>query len=429
MLARMLPATEAAPPPENAGITFCSAAMLTRDLPAHLLLDATGRPFSPVVLAVMDDLSQMPAQFDLLIRKEAVGGAEALLKQNGERIGDAAINRLHRRLAHSSDITPFSIFLESLHSELLHLDHLFSAQYEEVGYELRNCQQSLQTWQETTEQEPGLFQNMMGWIVGSTKRISLPQAIALWNRRESLHLSYHAVAAARAVVGRLNDEVEILRERQASLLQTIERNLVQAQQQQREHRAAAEAMSLYAPWTWQINPDSLSTQLMKRVATDRLVADLIAYISNNTHLDHLAEVAHTLAEREAARIIDNLSIAEAIMAEAGDLADPALDPLVLVGQALLSQLQEQSAWRLLRTAHPRVEIVQVTNDGQPLFHLDGLGSAAYGDAIQRMGFVQLESAISSADLRILQEGNEQFEQILNQRNLYVLEDLAQATWR
>ncbi|MBX0331577.1 hypothetical protein K2Z83_28400, partial [Oscillochloris sp. ZM17-4] len=50
--------------------------------------------------------------------------------------------------------------------------------------------------------------------------------------------------------------------------------------------------------------------------------------------------------------------------------------------------------------------------------------AAYGDKADRIGFVRLESGVASDDLRAMHEGAEAFAQILAQRNLYVLEELA-----
>jgi hypothetical protein len=95
-----------------------------------------------------------------------------------------------------------------------------------------------------------------------------------------------------------------------------------------------------------------------------------------------------------------------------------------VGQRLLGELEQNVSWRLQPGAHPRVEVVQVTGSGEPLFQLDGLGTAAFGDGVDRLGFVRLESGIASDDLWALQEGTEAFAQILTQRNLYVLEELA-----
>ncbi|NTV64624.1 MAG: hypothetical protein HGA65_13985, partial [Oscillochloris sp.] len=120
----------------------------------------------------------------------------------------------------------------------------------------------------------------------------------------------------------------------------------------------------------------------------------------------------------------SLSLADAIVAEAGSTVPEGIDPLVLVGQRLLSELEQAPAWRLQRSARPRLEVVQVTGNGEPLFQLDGLGTAAYGDGVDRIGFVRLESGIASDDLRAMHEGADAFAQILAQRNLYVLEDLA-----
>lgn len=404
--------------PESPGATFCAAAGLDAELPERLRLDPSGRPFEPVALTALDDPAELAAQIDLLLRPDAVGGGEALLQHTGETIGEAALTRLYRRLAAGGELTSAAVFLESLAHELGQIDQQLDGRATQVGRELQACQTALRAWQEATSQRPGLLRSMARWVFGGAGQIALPQAIALWNERERLSMARHAISAARAVVGRVADEVAILQERQEGLRRAAAEALRAA-----EDRSPTAIGDRYAPWTWQGSPPAIAARLARRIPIERQVATLLAQIAGG---EQLAADARALAEARATQLVAGLSIADAITAEAGALDDPAIDPLVLVGQRLLGALEQPALWRLERGARPWIEVVQVTADGEPLFRLDGLGTAAYGDGIPRLGFVCLESGIASADLRTMQEGDEAFQQVLAQRNLYVIEELARA---
>ncbi len=68
----------------------------------------------------------------------------------------------------------------------------------------------------------------------------------------------------------------------------------------------------------------------------------------------------------------------------------------------------------------------MTPDGAPIYSMDGLSSAAYGDTPDRLGFVQVQLGVAKDDLLLLRESEEAFQAALRQRNLYVLDDLALA---
>lgn len=410
-----------ASPPASPGALFCAAAGIAADLAEQMILDGTGRPIAPVALAASDDPAELAAQFELLTRPEAVGGGEALMRDNGERIGDAALARLHRRLAAGAEVAALRPFLEDLRRELSRRSDPVEQRLRELERELHTCQTALRGWQTATSHEPGLLRNLVGWIFGGADRPSLPRAVALWNERERLALARHAWATAHAVIGRLADEVDTLLERQDALLRAAERALRAARGRLVERRPWAEC---YAPWTWQGSPAVIADQLVGQAGGERLLAALLAQITADGAVADLAALVRALAEGEAATIVGGLTLAGAIEAEAADTASGEIDPLVLVGQGLLSDLEQHRPWRLRRGARPRVDVVQVTGSGEPLFQLDGLGAAAYGDGADRLGFVRLESGIASDDLWAMHEGAEAFAQILSQRNLYVLEDLA-----
>lgn len=163
-----------------------------------------------------------------------------------------------------------------------------------------------------------------------------------------------------------------------------------------------------------------------QVNDDRLVAELLRRLGSSGGPAALAEQVLALARTEAERGLQGRSVVDLVALEAGavDGADDA-DPLLLVGQALLDAL-ERSTWQLSRRARPRRETIQVTPDGAPAYSLEGLGSAAYGGGLDRLGFVQVQLGVAIDDLLLLHDGTEAFQAALRQRNLYVLDDLARA---
>ncbi|MBX0331413.1 hypothetical protein K2Z83_27555, partial [Oscillochloris sp. ZM17-4] len=301
-------------PPDAPGKTFCAAADIGDDLAEQVTRDGAGRPFTPVALTASDDPAELAAQFELLMRPDAVGGGETLMRDNGERIGNAALARLHRRLAMASEVAALRPFLADLGQELSRLRARVAQRISEIERELHACQGALRGWQAATGQEPGLLRNVVGWFLGGTGRIALPQAVSLWNERERLTLSRHACATAQAVIGRLADEVDTFLEQQEALLHAAERALRVAQGRRAERHPGADR---YAPWTWQGSPAVIADQLAGQAGGERLLAALLAQIATAGAAADLAVSARALAEAEAAQIVGALTLADAIVAEAG----------------------------------------------------------------------------------------------------------------
>ncbi|NTV65491.1 MAG: hypothetical protein HGA65_18430, partial [Oscillochloris sp.] len=255
-------------PPDAPGKIFCAAAGIGDDLAEQVARDGAGRPVTPVALIATDDPADLAAQFELLMRADAVGGGEALMRDNGERIGNAALARLHRRLATGAEVTALRPFLDDLSQELSRLRVRIEQRISEIERELHTCQSALRGWQAATGQESGLLRNLVGWLLGGAGRIALPQAVALWNEREQRTLARHASATARAVIGRLADEVDTFLEQQDALLHAAERALRAAQGRRAERYHGAEH---YAPWTWQGSPGVIADQLAGRAGGERLL--------------------------------------------------------------------------------------------------------------------------------------------------------------
>ena len=212
-----------------------------------------------------------------------------------------------------------------------------------------------------------------------------------------------------------------LREGLDDLLAEARRLRGLAEQQADRQRQAA----VYAPWTWQIEPRIAAAALIARAELTPLVADLLGRQAEDA-ADGLEGHLRAIVDAEAARLLDGLSIADFADLEAG-AAEAAADddPLILIGRALLDRAQ-QPTWQVTRGARPRVETLQVTPDGTPVYSLDGLASASYGDGHDRLGFVQVQLGVAKDELTLLRDGDAAFQEALQQRNLFAIEELAQA---
>jgi hypothetical protein len=418
----MISPPTSAQPAESSGAVFCAAHGIDEELAQRLIRDRQGRAFEPITLVVSDRPAEMAAQIELLLRPEPVGGAETLIETAGTQISDATQLQLRRRIAGSGTTERLWPFLNDLQQQLERVRIDLERQFAGLDREWQACRETLQTWRAHTMREPGVLQHLWSWVTGSGGRVALPQAIGLWNERERLHYRRQANQAARLIVSRLAHEVGSLLDHQAALTQACVQALVAA----RTAQGTTEPNSAFQPWTWQVHADTVAAQLVQRYGVEALLTMLLGSLTEADGAAKLQHTVHQVAAAEAERLAATVTLAEAIELEAAHAPLPEGDPLVIVGQHLLTALERQTPWRLRRGVRSRVEAVHVTTAGEPLFHLDDVSTAAYGDAIDRMGFVRLELGIASDDLQILQDGADSFVQALSQRNLYVLEDLAEA---
>jgi hypothetical protein len=415
LVLRAAPAQEEGAPAAE----LLDASGLTATLPERLIADTAGQPFEPVQL---DAHAELIPQLAWLIRREPIGGAEALIRENTNQVREQSLAQLHRAL--SSAATPTRQSLQDISVELRARRELLETRFHQVDSVYATTQERLHRWQAQIGQRSGsLGGELWRWIVGGQARLSLPEAVALWNDREHQALERAACsAAAELAAWLLTTNTDLL----GRLEQVLgEARALHAERVQRYERLR-QPSPVYAPWSLRIDPRVAGDALLARIDLDALLAELLRRQTAAAEGVSLEAHIHTLAAQEAERRLAEVGIAELIELELGASgAEADEDMLVLAGQTLLEQL-ERPTWRLGRGARPRVETVQVTPDGAPLYSLDGLSSAAYDDTRDRMGFVRVTLGVATDDLALLRDGDEAFQTALQQRNLFVLDELALA---
>lgn len=390
---------------------------LTPDLPRRLAQDAQERPFTPMQLTLSKDL--VP-QLSLLLRREPVGGAEPQIMENRTQIETAALHQVHRFLA-GGTASLHAVVQDMLHATRTRKSTLEQHQTQ-VEQDYARVQDLLHPWQERVGKRAGKTgSSIWRWLIGGAGQLSLPEAGTLWNRREELALRRATGTAALGIYDRVLETLTDLHHQLDALLAQARRTRRTLRQQAEDARQTS---GVFAPWTIHLAPHVISHALLERVDTEGLVLDLLERLSTAPESDMLESHVLDLARQVAIRHLEEHSLLEQIVldAHAGDTV-PTDDPVLVVGQALLQAVQHPT-WRLVRGARPRIATIQVTPDGTPVYDLEGLHSAAYGGGAHRLGFVQVQLGVARDELALLQDSDGTFEATLQQRNFYVLDDLA-----
>jgi len=398
-----------------------AAAGLDERLAELLARDAAEHRFEPVALGLSDDPAALAEQMALLTRAEPVGGAEPLVRANQRRLGEAFGQRMRQRLLAQSRGMSSQDFLIALQAELRRLRDHAALSKGEADEEYERVQRSLRAWQTATREQPGLLRGLAGWLLGTSSQLALPQAAALWNDRERLTLARHATTAAVALLSQLAEELGLLIDNQQAAAAHARAGAAQLRERLDDQARLREG---YEPWAWRGDADAIAVRLARRVDNDLLAERLAETLSSAAGLAGLEAAAQALAVATTDRLLSGMEIAQLIEAEADEEELAGSDPLVLVGQHLLTLVDQQPSWRLTRGAHPRVETVQITTDGTPLFRLDGLQTAAFGGGADRLGCMQVELEVSIDELALLHDGDGSFAAALALRNFYVLDELA-----
>ncbi len=390
---------------------------LVYTLAERLIQDLDGRPCEP---AQIDQTADLVAHLALLSRREPVGGAESQIRENERRVREALSVGLTAAVARRSD-TPRSLLTGLLGAARARKEPL-DRQLSELDQRYEAMQTRLHRWQERAGQRSdSVGADLWRWVFGGADRLSLPEAVALWNDREYVALQRTAASAAQACVGAaIESIVHLLAQLDERLDEAHELALTLTQQRAQMVPPSAQ----YAPWTFRLNEALIAEALVGRADSELALATLLRQLAAEDDAP-LGVHVRAIAAEAAEQLLRGLSISDLVAIEAEGAADPEHDGLVVVGQALLAAVARPS-WQLARRARARIETVQITPDGAPIYSLEGLGSAAYGGGLDRMGFVQLQLDVALGDLAVIAEGAEQFASTLAQRNLYVLDELAAA---
>ncbi|MFN8499537.1 MAG: hypothetical protein U0641_16930 [Anaerolineae bacterium] len=426
MMTSLMRAQPAAEPTVSPAREMLEALDLTPALPDLLAKDKTGRPFEPVQLVVTEDIRRLPEQYAMVMRPEPVGGAEAMVQANRVRVAEAALSRLYQRLAARPQGTPTQSLLRDLQAETRAVKDEVQAARDAVEAEFADLQERLHKWQARMDKHSGgFFDGLFGWVVGGDGNMSLAQAITLWNKREHVALARATHGAATGILTQFLDAVTYLAEHQESLL--VEGRTLQAEVREKLD-ALARRPTGYTPWTFQVQATAVVEALAGQSNVDALMTRLLDRLWSGGEVT-LASAVQEMATQEAARRLGALDLPGMIEAEASRAPAEDADAVVLVGQHLLEKLTTQPTWQLTPGAKPRIETLQVTPNGKPVYSHDDLGTATYGDRNDRLAFVQVQLEVAMDEVKALSEGDDTFQATLQQRNLYVLEDLAEAVER
>jgi hypothetical protein len=412
------PADQPAPEPALAQETG-DALGITPTLEDRLLLDTRGQRFEPMQMTPQRTMIQTAT---LLLRRDPVGGMEPVIQANQAQIQAQMPDQLNRALGRA-DITP-RILLQHLEATLRERTTSLVARAQQLDQAYTKTQERLQTWQtHAAKGTGGLGRSLARMLIGGDAHLSLPEVIVIWNQREHQAMQRAAAAGAQAVASTCLDLV-------TDLLTHMDDRLAEARRLDRLLRqrelTLRQAPTGAPAWTTRIDPGVVTAALLPQIDLEPLSAELVRRLAAPAALTTLTDHVEALARQSGEQHLAAHGLGDLLQLDAQAVTpDKASDALVLVGQAHLAAVQRPT-WHLVRRARPRVETLQITPDGTPVFHLDGLGSAAYGDDQDRLGFLQVHLGVALDDLALLEAHDAAFQAALAERNLYVLDDLAQA---
>jgi len=403
------------------GRRFLKAQGLDRDLPRRLLEKPDGRPYREIQLA--------QPQLQYLQRSEPVGGWEALIHENERRYLDRALQALEERIVEGAPAMPVQTFLESVIKASQDEERVIKHRLQALQNEYAQVNGQLESWQKAQARErdwlAGLWSLIQALLGG---RISLGEAVGLWNRRESLAKERDAHRAAAQVLARFIETAEGFARSLEAVLTEARRAGEQARQ---EARRVAQALEDARPWGYQVDHARIAQALSDAGQGVGLLRELVA-AAREGGSQGLLKRAKELARQEAQRRLADLDIVRLIELE-GRYTDveglPAdgLDPVILVGEALLDRVRRRHpTWQLVPSARPRVETLQLVPDGQGVYDHPELTTAAYGERTDRLGFLQVQMEVALEELRLAREGTEAFREALARREYFVLEEVAEA---
>lgn len=413
------PASTAAPAQE-----FLHAVELDEALPDRLLQNPDGRPFEPVQIGPAPENGSLPEQFGYLMRVEPVGGAEPLIQTTRQQRYERAQAHLYQRLATTATHTGPRSFLTAVQHEVRALRERLADRLQETTQAYAQTQATLRAWQERMHRQSsgGMLRSLFGWVLGEGGTLPLPQAIALWNEREQLYLNRMALTAAVAIISQTLEDVTFFLDHHSTLAAEAQRLRDAARQRVDD---AVRHPTPYEPLTLRIDVATAAARLAEQVNDSQLIADVLHRLSTSDDApDQLACAVRDLAAHAADQLLEGHDIVHLLELETRAALPNGADPLVVIGQGLLEELLRRPTWQLLPTAQPRLETLHITPGGQPLFRLEGLSTADYGEPGDGLGFLQVQLEVALHDLRLMHDGEEAFQEALRQRNFTVLEELA-----
>lgn len=410
----------------TSGELWLEAQGISRRLPSELVLKPNGQPFAEPQLG-MTQTTGIVAQLEWLMRPEPIGGAEPHVWENKQRLREHVLEALNQRLAeppHSAGQS-HKQFLNEILDALDTRKFEFDAQALEAQSEYARTQERLAKWQEQYRRDKNLLTQV--FTLGNllfAGQVSDSEAVRVWNRRETFHKAMNALRGAGDLTNELREDVALYARNYDALVIAARQQFTEALAQERRLTQELDAR------LWTLTPDSaqIASVLAGSSADPALLAEVFAAIREGGSEQMGARVME-IAQREAERLAQGLSIAECIKMEAEQYepAELEVDPLLLVGISLVEQVTAQfPTWSLIPQARPRSQTLQLTPHGAPLFEHPDLSTARYGERQDRLGFLDAQMDVALNELRVMQEGAESFHATRQQREFFILEPLVEA---
>ncbi len=411
------------------GARFLQAQGITRELPKTLLTKPNGQPFAEIALGLTNQSPQQPnwlQQVEYLMRQEPIGGWEALVLENKEIISEQAILQLSKRIAEPTGEISVRQFLADVGDAASKLKREFDEQHKQATERFSQAQARLGKWQ----QEYGREKNVLAQLVtlGSALlggSISVHDAGQTFNRRETFAKWRDAFSAASEITAQLIETTDSYARNLDALVQAA-RHAAETVAIQRAQ--FANELAKARPYSYTVDYAQLAELVCEGASDASILAELLSVLRAQGS-EQLLEQSAALARRDAGRLLGARDLTQWIEMEAQAITgmESEIDPVVLVAEKLVNHVTaEQPTWQLTRQARPRVQVLQITPNGEMLFNHPDLTSARYGERTDRLGFLQAQMQVSLDELRLIHEGAESFQQARARREYFVLEQVAAA---
>ena len=420
---------QAEPQTISLGARFLQTHSITRELPKTLLTKPNGQPFAEIALGLTNHSPQQPnwlQQVEYLMRQEPIGGWEALALENKEIISDQAIVQLSKRLAEPNGEISVRQFLADVGEAASKLKREFDEQQQQAAERFSQAQARLAKWQQEYGRDKSVLAQLVtlgGALLGGS--VSVHDAGQTFNRRETFAKWRDAFSAASEITAQLIETADGYARNLDALVHAA-RHAAETVSSQRTQFASE--LKKVRPYSYAVDYAQLAELLCESASDSTVLAELLSVLRAQGS-DQLLEQSANLARRDAVRMIGARDLTQWIEMEAQAIEgiEQESDPVVLVAERLVNQVtSEQPTWQLVRQARPRLQVLQITPNGEMLFNHPDLTSARYGERTDRFGFLQAQMEVALDELRVIQESTESFEHARGRREYFVLEQVAAA---
>lgn len=411
------------------GARFLQAQGIMRELPKALLTKPNGQPFAEIALGLTNQSPQQPnwlQQVEYLMRQEPIGGWEALVLENKEIISEQAILQLSKRIAEPNGEISVRQFLADVGDAASKLKREFDEQQQQAAERFSQAQARLHKWQQEYGRDKSVLAQLVtlgGALLGST--ISVHDAGQTFNRRETFAKWRDAFSAASEITAQIIETADGYARNLDALVHAA-RHASETVATQRAHLTSELAKA--RPFSYSVDYAQLAELVCESASDSSILAELLSDLRASGG-EQLLERSAALARRDAGRLLGARDLTQWIEMEAQALTgmEAEIDPVVLVAEKLVNHVTgEQPTWQLIRQARPRVQVLQITPNGEMLFNHPDLTSARYGERTDRFGFLQAQMEVTLDELRLISEGAESFQQARARREYFVLEQVAGA---